>query len=784
MSKIALEIKDFSHVKSDEHSTTLRHKQGHLLKIAHKALSPKFQEQLKSLANVSKNDETPLQSAEMNNQAPMAKGGDVKITNDTGYKGIESKDKHVQGETIDYKNFPKETNKKNREQQIEDRKKKSHKDQFPHNKPQATNMMPGNAPGDDVQAFAQGTPDTPIQSQDDQDSSQAPNNSNQNIPMSSQDPSLLAALNPSSYQPDSQSPQSQSAPSQAPARNAYQSALLEKYNQLAQEGSKLGTGLAADPINPNTDKVPSINPDTMSAAKKALDQQNQTQFNTSAQAAQMATSQNAARQAIGLPPIPMPTVSSPDLGAQAQNIGQSNPEDSQNSEQDSQNPIFDQNSDSTNTDVQNMINAPMQMAQKGYQNTIQGYAGEAEARGALGQQQAGVEAQQAQDLQTYQQHFLNNYNQIFGEANNFAQDIKNGYINPEQYWSGYKDPKTGQTVDAHSRIATAIGLIVSGIGGPQALNAALSNLHYQMTQSFESQKEHYQQENNAFSHLIAEGHNTVEAGQMMQAFNNIMTSHMLNEAADKAQSPIQKAIAQQEAGKFQWAGTALLQNLTAQKTAYSIANDPKASDSTLNKAANVLTVMGNPEGKVIEQGHIPGYLGVSSNPIPPPVMQQLIDADQLDRQAHYMLQWAQQHREVSDWSPQDYQTAKVISQELQSTIRKNNLGGVWKQSEVPLLNALSSNNIAGVFSKITSDPKIKEAIRYNRMQQQILARHYNIKPKWEALNPELDYSNNSNSSPQTENQAQQNQDAAMSWLKANPNDPRAAQIKKILSQGK
>jgi hypothetical protein len=50
MSKIALDLKDFMHVKSDEKATTLRHKQGHLLKIAHNVLSKDAQEQLKALA--------------------------------------------------------------------------------------------------------------------------------------------------------------------------------------------------------------------------------------------------------------------------------------------------------------------------------------------------------------------------------------------------------------------------------------------------------------------------------------------------------------------------------------------------------------------------------------------------------------------------------------------------------------------------------------------------------------------------------------------------------------
>lgn len=49
MSKVSLDLKQFQHVKSDDKTTTLRHKDGHELTIAHKALSPEYQEQLKAL---------------------------------------------------------------------------------------------------------------------------------------------------------------------------------------------------------------------------------------------------------------------------------------------------------------------------------------------------------------------------------------------------------------------------------------------------------------------------------------------------------------------------------------------------------------------------------------------------------------------------------------------------------------------------------------------------------------------------------------------------------------
>jgi len=74
MSKIQLDFKKFKHLKSDKDSTTLRHVDGHELKIARNGLAPEFKAQLDALSKVSKDDETPLQQDEI---AHKAKGGPV-----------------------------------------------------------------------------------------------------------------------------------------------------------------------------------------------------------------------------------------------------------------------------------------------------------------------------------------------------------------------------------------------------------------------------------------------------------------------------------------------------------------------------------------------------------------------------------------------------------------------------------------------------------------------------------------------------------------------------------
>lgn len=75
MSKVNLDLKMFKHVKSDGKSTTLQHKDGHQLILAHGALGPEAQEQLKALSKVSGQASKPTDKAEAKQDTQMLANG-------------------------------------------------------------------------------------------------------------------------------------------------------------------------------------------------------------------------------------------------------------------------------------------------------------------------------------------------------------------------------------------------------------------------------------------------------------------------------------------------------------------------------------------------------------------------------------------------------------------------------------------------------------------------------------------------------------------------------------
>lgn len=102
MSKIALDLKKFKHVKSDDHTTTLRHKDGHELTISKKALSPEFQEQLNAL------NKTNMYTG---GAATAQKKTPAQVMQEAGYEPQTAKDPEAQAQKAqEYANDPSKLN--------------------------------------------------------------------------------------------------------------------------------------------------------------------------------------------------------------------------------------------------------------------------------------------------------------------------------------------------------------------------------------------------------------------------------------------------------------------------------------------------------------------------------------------------------------------------------------------------------------------------------------------------------------------------------------------------
>lgn len=181
-------------------------------------------------------------------------------------------------------------------------------------------------------------------------------------------------------------------------------------------------------------------------------------------------------------------------------------------------------------------------------------AAEAEAIGKEGQQQAATLGKSVEDQQVNAKHFQDQYDALNKERLAHIQDIKNGQINPENYW---KD---------HSKILSAIGLIIGGFNPTGSGNAGADFLNKQMDRNIEAQKANLGSKQNLLAANLHQFGNMRDATDMTRIMQGDIVSNQLKIAAAKASGPIAKARALGMAAKIDSDHAMLAQQMAMRQT--------------------------------------------------------------------------------------------------------------------------------------------------------------------------------------------------------------------------
>lgn len=181
----------------------------------------------------------------------------------------------------------------------------------------------------------------------------------------------------------------------------------------------------------------------------------------------------------------------------------------------------------------------------GVNTSMAGNTAEAKAIGDL-------ENQKAQRYQKYNDDLQNlNYQSQMNAANNqketqaAIQDMKNSHIDPRAYINN---------MGAGQKTATAIGLILGGIGGGvlgTGGNVAMDFLNKQISNDVEAQRANRDNKMTVFNAMQKQFGNQQDAIKMTQAFYTAKLQNEINEAAAKAGTPLAAARAQQMNGPLE-----------------------------------------------------------------------------------------------------------------------------------------------------------------------------------------------------------------------------------------
>lgn len=749
MSSVKLNLNDFKHVSSDNKTTKLKHKDGHFLVLAHKALGSDAQKQLGALSKLSIDAMTPNQSNEMRDK--MKDGGPVDRTRDEhgevkpNYKEV-AKNK-TQGTTTE------------QAQTLFSPAKMLENVTHAFDK----------AEGGQVQRYAEGTKELIKSSQayaQDYKNAGDPyghmQKSNTDLPAPDEAGATVAAdedtgkeFAASEKTAKETIPQEINRESDSILNSQPQQPQQPKVDNDRIETQKIYNSMVSSNVNdpngvntrtwavfgPNGEPPKAFDASSWAAAEQQQQQQKAHTADISQSKVAQIQADNQVRQRAGLPPIEVP--------------GQQQTQTAEPQIVKPQTQSMEQPAPQAQPDMANAMQDTEGMMQQGYGKKLAGIEQTGEAQANLATQQAEILNKSEAAKQDAQLWFKKSYDNLDAERKAHIADIQNGYIDPDKYWQN------------HSKIASGIGMILSGFNPAGQPNAAIDLLKYQMNQNIEAQKQNLNSKQNLLTANLRQFGNLRDALDMTRLMQNDLMQNQLAKAAATAQNPLAKAAALNAAGALQMESAPLFQQFAMRRAMMGIASNPSGDVNkdvaSATHMVGYMRAMGMAEqAKEMESRIVPG-VGVSPNqPVPQGVRDQLTAHQQLDDAAKDLYKWTTTHTTLVPGTA-EYNVGAQKAQNLQQLYRHGSLHTVYREGEQPLLDKVVNGNPAGFLKYFSSIPKLKEVMAQNDRQYNVLKKNYGLPMQ---------------QSPQ-QNQSSQ---AAMNWAKSNPNDPRAKEILKRLGQ--
>lgn len=732
MSKIALDLSQFSHVKSDKNTTTLRHKQGHELTLAHKSLSPEYKKALEQLAcggSVKMNDGGKVPMPPPKDNTPERPKEERPIRNEYEREG---------GMSGALNNVKKELSKLVGYQQGGEVKKAEEEHPFvtaikelpgdiasaiknaPDNaqmmKKSVEDKMSGELEQYDRKAkggrvkLADGTPEEPVNKEMAQkihspdsygklppvDISQMSQEEIDNMPAAEPDQQVIdrqvqqapREVAQASPQPEVKAIPTIQNPAQTSPEVPQQQVEIQKlYNSIVsgQSGNTLHQSYNRpwEVFGPNGEPPQSFDATAWQQAEQQIAKQQADAQNVEQQKVAKIQADNEVRQRAGLPPLAVPG-----MAEQAPGLPSDDLKDVP--------PAVPQASSMMPQEAQPSMNDPMNP-----EGMMQGYD---QVQQKI--QQAAESKQRAADTYTKE------YNEAKAEAAKAVQDMRDGFIDPNKFWQ------------SHSKIMTGIGMILAGFNPTNSPNAAIDFLKFQMGQDLEAQKANLGARNNVLNAALQRFGNVKDATEMTRILQNEAIQHQLISEASKSKSPLAQAEALRAANVFHADTIGMFQNWALRRAMMGLAqsgNDPDAVSQMIQYAR----MSGNSElAKDLEGRFIPG-IGLAKIHVPEATRGQITAHKQLNDAASDLLAYSKKHTNLIPGTP-EYNVGLLKAQNLQQLYREGRLGGVYKESEQPLMEKVINENPAGFFKHFNSIPKLQEIIKQNHRVDNILRQSYGL----------------------------------------------------------
>lgn len=750
MANVKLDFSKMRHVSTDEHTTTLKHPDGHEIRLSHKSLSPDNQKALAALAKMSSQAQTPLQANQASQQ--MAEGGRIKAAWGFGSNPVSddpSSPKYDHSEAVGKYGVDAANTREIRSMHGQDLETGDPIVQTAPAPSALVNRMPAsdtpapqsNAKGGEISPMSMPTTVTG-QAKGGIQSLSEPGHPGDTTCQACGGPIRKAYADPD--QPVSQDDSAPQVPTNLDPDSAGVPASVPNYRDPQQATSEPIS--KEDPDRARTKEIynrmmSNVIPKGMTApiaiAQFGQDGQSPQQFNSNnwikaqkqetdekavnaaaiSQQQQDIIKENQARVSAGLAPLPVPDVPN---GPQVPGTPENPPEP--NAINPSGQPV-----DAIDQGTQNMLT----MSNQGFMRQLLGIEGTGAAQSQFAQQQAKIYDTQAKAERNILNNYQDAYHSIDGEMNAVRDDIANNHITPEKYWTGDKDGN-----GSHSKIASAIGMIIAGFNPTNKPNAAIDFLKFNMEQNLKAQAAEMTKKQNVLTSLQNKFRNMNDTMNFARLTNAQMAYAQLQKAAANATggpNGLAAMEALQKGGALLQQYAPLQQKIAMSQTMMHMAanstGDPDLEVAQSNKMARYATALGDTAmAKQWQDATVPG-VGVTRNlaPVPDAVKTQISTHKTVSDIMNQALEIAKQPIPTNPAEYAKYEArASTIQGQLIGMVKQAQHDGVYKPSEAEFLTSQIGGSPGSIFRDFSAIPKIEELQEVKQNEYNNLLHTYNL----------------------------------------------------------
>lgn len=375
------------------------------------------------------------------------------------------------------------------------------------------------------------------------------------------------------------------------------------------------------------------------------------------------------------------------------------------------------------------IPGPEGLATEGMRLEKLGATQAAAAQGQLGQQQADVLQNDIQRRQEIQNHFDNNFNDLNSERHNHITDIRQGYINPEQYWEGDDQGHGG-----HSKIMAALGMIISGFGAGLSgqPNAALAYINSAIDRNINAQAKNLDTKKSLLGYNLDQFKNMRDASDMTRVMQADVVKSQIDQAAAKAATPLAAAAANKAKGEIDAKYQPIFMNLALRHTLQGLGSGQSTSPGTVGTALSTLDAIAPDQAKTYRERYyapydMPGGKSIADRPIDNKTREELVAHDKFNTAAGQLKQIIERSRgNINSLNPVERNAAAQQALILQSLFREGTLGTVYREGEQPLLDKAVSGQPLALVHYFTELPKLDGLVQHNNAMKQTTLNAYGL----------------------------------------------------------